>query len=255
MAAMPARLAHRSRVRALDDAAVADAATILASAASGADDGYTPLQAIPYRTHHLLLAALLAHTEPGDEIFEAGITSGQMAALLGAAGRVVDGHDIDEEAAEQARGRARKVWTGDLETFPIEEALPDTYAAILCGDVLEHLRDPVAVLSRLRTRLRPGGVAVVSVPNVANWSVRLGLLAGRFEYHDRGILDRTHLRFFTWRSAQAMVRDAGFELLDARAAVPVPLVTGERGGRLTHRIGNVAPNLFAYQFVITARAR
>ena len=85
---------------------------------------------------------------------------------------------------------------GDVETMelPLE---PGSFDVVLCGDVIEHLRDPVAALARLRPLLRPGGRLVLSTPNVANWAIRLSLLAGRWRYTDRGILDRSHTHLFT----------------------------------------------------------
>ena len=96
------------------------------------------------------------------------------------------------------------VYVGDLNTFDVDQ-LPHDYEVLLFGDTLEHLPDPAAVLRRLRTRLAPGGHLVLSIPNVANWAMRLGLLAGHFDYTDRGILDRTHLRFYTRRTLIQML--------------------------------------------------
>ena len=74
---------------------------------------------------------------------------------------------------------------------------PASFDAIVCGDLVEHLRDPGAALARLRPLLRPGGRLVLSTPNIANWAMRLSLLGGRWRYTDRGILDRTHVHLFT----------------------------------------------------------
>ena len=121
------------------------------------------------------------------------------------------------------------------------------------GDTLEHLADPVAVLRRLRPALADDGALVVSIPNVANWAMRLGLLAGRFRYTERGILDRTHLRFYTARTVREMLAEAGFRTESLVASVPVPLIGWRPLLALAHRIGNYRPSLFAYTFVIVAR--
>jgi 2-polyprenyl-3-methyl-5-hydroxy-6-metoxy-1,4-benzoquinol methylase len=89
-------------------------------------------------------------------------------------------------------------------------------------DVLEHVPDPAEFLGALVDRLRPGGVALISVPNVAHWSVRGGLLLGRFDYTDRGILDRTHLRFFTRKTLLATLSQAGLQV-EATSSSVVPL--------------------------------
>jgi 2-polyprenyl-3-methyl-5-hydroxy-6-metoxy-1,4-benzoquinol methylase len=141
---------------------------------------------------------------------------------------------------------------GDLQQLDVAELAPQ-YDLLLFGDTLEHLPDPPALLRRLRTRLKPGGVLVTSIPNVANWSLRLSLLAGRFRYTERGLLDRTHLRFYTKRTVVEMLREGGFETESLTATVPVPGVSSARLGRLAHRIGNLWPSLFGYTFVIVAR--
>jgi 2-polyprenyl-3-methyl-5-hydroxy-6-metoxy-1,4-benzoquinol methylase len=232
-----------------------DALDLLTASAReiGADDaGYVALQTIPYRGHHLLAQAVLDVARPGDRVFEGGVSSGYFARVLVKAGLEVDGHELDPRAAERARTVCRHVWVGDLSTFDTDE-LDGPYQVLLFGDTLEHLPDPVAVLRRLREHIRPDGALVISVPNVANWSVRLRLLAGHFDYADRGILDRTHLRFYTRKTLAAMLREGGYEPERMAASVPVPFVRDERVARLAHRIGQTWPSLLGFSFVVTAR--
>jgi SAM-dependent methyltransferase len=215
--------------------------------------GYVELQTVPYRSHHLLAAAVLAHTRPGSVVLEGGVSSGYFARVLTAAGLVVDGAELDPAAAARARSVCRHVWCGDLQHVD-PAALAGPYDAIVFGDTLEHLADPVPVLRRLRTVLAPGGVLVASIPNVANWAIRLQLLAGRFRYTDRGILDRSHLRFYTESSVRELLRDAGFVPRDVHAAVPVPFVRSAPLCRVADLVGNLRPSLFAYSFVVTGTA-
>lgn len=96
----------------------------------------------------------------------------------------------------------------------IEESLPDLPSAsvdlILCLDVLEHLVDPWKTLRRLDTFLKPGGMWIISVPNIRNYHILTDLaFKGRFDYADDGILDRTHLRFFTRASAIQLAETTG----------------------------------------------
>jgi 2-polyprenyl-3-methyl-5-hydroxy-6-metoxy-1,4-benzoquinol methylase len=222
---------------------------------SDAAGGYVPLNTIPYRGHHLLLEEVLSVSKPGDPVFEGGVSSGYFARALVAAGRVVDGHELDPVAAETARRVCRTVWVGDLQQFGAGADIGE-YAVLLFGDTLEHIADPVAVLRRLADHLRPDGHLVLSIPNVANWLIRLQLLAGRFRYTDIGILDRTHLRFYTESTLVEMLSSAGFTIDRLQGAIPVPGVTDERACALAHRVGNLRPSLFAYNFVVTAhRAR
>jgi 2-polyprenyl-3-methyl-5-hydroxy-6-metoxy-1,4-benzoquinol methylase len=219
---------------------------------TGPDRGYVPLQETPWRGHWLLQREVLRHTRPGDRVFEGGVSTGYLSRGFVEAGRLVDGAEIDSEAARQAEQVCDKVWVGDLEHLDVTEL--GTYRVMLFGDTLEHLVDPAALLRRLRPKLEPDGALVVSIPNVANWTMRLRLLAGRFDYTDRGILDRTHLRFFTKRTAIDLLRSAGFDVVRVQAAVPVPLLTRPVLSRLGYLVGNLWPSFFAYTFVITARS-
>jgi 2-polyprenyl-3-methyl-5-hydroxy-6-metoxy-1,4-benzoquinol methylase len=136
------------------------------------------------------------------------------------------------------------------------------FDAIVCADVLEHLAEPERVLSSVREWIAPGGVLLVSLPNVANAAVRLSLLAGRFAYTEKGILDRTHLRFFTRKSGRNLIEGAGFQVLRVRAtpvpaelAIPAlgrpPLRGASRG--LAAAAARTWPTLFGYQFLYEAR--
>jgi 2-polyprenyl-3-methyl-5-hydroxy-6-metoxy-1,4-benzoquinol methylase len=211
-----------------------------------------PLQETPWRGHWLLQREVLRHTRPGDRVFEGGVSTGYLSRRFVEAGRLVDGAEIDPDAARQAEEVCGKVWVGDLEQLDVTEL--GTYQVILFGDTLEHLADPASLLRRLRPKLAADGILVVSIPNVANWTMRLRLLAGRFDYTDRGILDRTHLRFFTKRTAVELLRSAGFEVVRVQAAVPVPLLTHPALSRAGYLVGNLWPSVFAYTFVITARS-
>jgi glycosyltransferase involved in cell wall biosynthesis len=131
---------------------------------------------------------------------------------------------------------------------------------ILFLDVLEHLKDPARVLAKARDYLKPGGRIIVSLPNVAHWSVRFSLLIGRFSYGERGILDRTHLHFYTGYSARQLLREANYKVLSERVT-PVPLLDAFPVFRFfflrwIHWIdvafGALWKGLFAYQFIFVA---
>src|SRR6185436_2529601 len=104
--------------------------------------------------------------------------------------------------ADMARPHYRNVWSGAIENAP----LPDNeYRLIVCGDVLEHTADPVAVIKRLRRAAREDARFIISVPNIAHLGVRMLLLFGRFPKMERGPLDKTHLHFFTKDTARDLV--------------------------------------------------
>lgn len=156
------------------------------------------------------------------------------------------GMEIVASVADQARTRVDHIFVGNIEAVmpPIE---PGSLDAILCLDVLEHLLDPWAVLARLKTLLAPGGVLIASIPNVQNFRVVLPLLRGRWEYTAEGLLDRTHLRFFTRASAIALMESSGMK-------VDRVDVTGIYGRTL--RAMNLFPWLrpfLGFQFLIRAQ--
>lgn len=135
------------------------------------------------------------------------------------------------------------------------------YDAVVLGDVLEHMPYPDLALGKMIALQKPGCLFIISVPNIANLWVRLNLLMGRFDYAERGILDRTHLRFFTRKSAEALIRSAGLEILSFQVT-PIPLefvspffITPF--GIILHaafaRLTSFLPTLLGYQFIIKAR--
>lgn len=128
----------------------------------------------------------------------------------------VTGIDNDANALAAAATRLNNVLELDLEKPDWVDRLLQqgfgNFDIILFGDVIEHTREPLAILKSAQRLLKTEGKIIVSLPNVANLRVRIGLLFGKFDYSESGILDRSHIRFFTLRTARAMVRDAGYEI-------------------------------------------
>ena len=121
-------------------------------------------------------------------------------------GNEVTGIESSPIACEAAARRIAHVVEGDLASVDLGDARFD---ALIFADVLEHLPWPVGVLKRYLQWLAPQGSVFVSLPNVGLWSVRFAHLAGRWQYEDTGVLDRTHLRFFTRKSARWLLDQAG----------------------------------------------
>ncbi|HEY9900170.1 MAG TPA: glycosyltransferase [Pantanalinema sp.] len=190
-------------------------------------------------------------------ILEVGCAAGYLGAWLKEQNptREVVGFEAFPEAALEARMRLDAVVEGDVETLDLP--YPEGYFdCILYGDVLEHLRDPGAVLAKHRRHLAPGGEVLVCLPNVAHWSVIGELLSGAFTYADEGLLDRTHLRFFTQQSFAQLLAQSGLRVLEASTIdVPHPLA-GEVLTQAASALGIDNPSLAAqsnaYQLLFRA---
>ncbi len=193
----------------------------------------------------------------GRRALDVGAADGLLSRHLTAAGWRVVGIEGDADAARRGAAHCERMIVADLDG-PLPD-LDGPFDLVVCGDVLEHLKHPQRVLPALGRLVSPGGHLLVSVPNIAHLWVRLNLLAGRFEYTDRGILDYTHLRFFTRRSLQRLLIEAGLRVV-RQTATPVPLyqvVPPRWHGRLLaamHATGAMAaralPRLLGYQFVV-----
>jgi GT2 family glycosyltransferase/2-polyprenyl-3-methyl-5-hydroxy-6-metoxy-1,4-benzoquinol methylase len=146
------------------------------------------------------------------KVLDVGCGAGGFSASLKARQLVeVHGVELVAQAAELARGHLDRVWNSS-----IEEALPKLpdgyYDCIVVADVLEHLLDPRNVLVSLKGKLAAGGRIVSSIPNVQNWDVLSNLIQGRWDYQNAGILDSTHLRFFTRKSVEELFWSAGLRI-------------------------------------------
>jgi len=205
--------------------------------------------------------------------------------LVGARRDVLDVGCGDGYLAAKLATNDNRVFGVDSVAQPVHRAAFDTYVEadlnrgigpaldalagrrvdrVLLLDVLEHLWNPESLLRQAALALKPEGRVIVSLPNVANVTVRLALLFGRFTYRDRGILDRTHVRFFTLRTARALLEQTGWSIETERATVmPLELLFGLSPLNPIMRVLNLTlvtctslfPRLLGYQFVFVARAQ
>jgi 2-polyprenyl-3-methyl-5-hydroxy-6-metoxy-1,4-benzoquinol methylase len=193
-------------------------------------------------------------------VLDVGCAQGILGHLVAGQGLTLDGVEANPAWADMARPYYRQVWASFVEDAP----LPDRqYKLVVCGDILEHTPDPVAVLRRLRRRPTDDATFVVSVPNVAHLAVRLMLLAGRFPKMARGPLDRTHLQFFTKDTARQMVEEAGLRVVrTTTTGVPLDEIWKRGEGSAMYRAATkcqhaalaVAPRLFGFQWVMVCKA-
>ena len=127
-------------------------------------------------------------------------------------GAEITGIELFNDAAEKARTRLDKVIGGNLELIELD--FPNEYFdCIIYADVLEHLKNPENVLIKHREKLNDNGYIIASIPNIQYIRPVLSILFDKLEYAEAGILDRTHLRFFTLHTIKKMFADTGFEII------------------------------------------
>ena len=189
---------------------------------------------------------------PNAEILEIGCGDGSMGALALAqkkCGRYV-GIELFKPAAEIARSKLTSVLVGDVETldFPWAE---QTFDALIMSEVLEHLIDPWRLLRRLYPLLKNGALVLASSPNVSQHRVIKSLLLGGWELTDSGVMDRTHLRWFTPQSYRDMFDQSGFDVIDVSPVVPF----GMRVRLLNRLTGRYFEHLFIRQINLKGKKR
>ena len=162
----------------------------------------------------------------GSRVLDVGCGTGTLACVLSAAcSATFVGIEPDAARAERARSRGLEIHDGYLTQELIKELEP--FDVVLFADVLEHLPNPQSLLLLAREALKPRGAAIVSVPNVAHWSVRSCLLRGKFDYQPFGIMDATHLRWFTAKTIASLLESAGFRVIEHRGTAGLGLPDNE----------------------------
>jgi SAM-dependent methyltransferase len=195
-----------------------------------------------------------------DRILDVGCGTGTTGERLRQAReRFVVGITYSNREAELASGRLSQVICAELNDFSFGSL--GKFDCVVLSHILEHLYSPDQLLERLKCVLSPESMVVVALPNVVWWKQRLEFLFGRWRYRDWGILDRTHFRFFDMQSSRNLLEQAGYEVLREQPDGPCPFLRPVRklNGRLAQKIDkfvcNLAPGLFAFQFVYLARIR
>jgi 2-polyprenyl-3-methyl-5-hydroxy-6-metoxy-1,4-benzoquinol methylase len=199
--------------------------------------------------HHTRLGpahkAILAHIVPGSRVLEVGCATGYMTkAMAEVLGCQVVAVELDAQQAEQAKAFADELIVGDITRQATRDQIKGFFDAVVYADVLEHLADPWEVLRWSRVVIGGNGMVLASIPNVAYYKVRKQLLLGRFDYTDFGILDNTHLRFFTEKTARRLFESTGYHVADLARIFR---------GRTDRLLSWLYPNAFTYQFVIRAK--
>lgn len=205
---------------------------------------------------HSIISAWVKEFPPGTRVLDIGTAAGVIGRQSSGLGLSRKGIEPNPEWAEIAREFYEEMLRSTL------EAAPDDFLAnqevIICADILEHTVDPQKALQRLVSLQQPGSCFLLSVPNVANLWVRMQLLFGKFNYAENGILDRTHLHFFTRSTFIEMLSACNLRIEKLKYS-PIPLnlvnpffqttAVGRSLHDLLARVTRGIPTLFAYQFV------
>src|SRR5215213_6297769 len=209
-------------------------------------------------SHRILLELIRRHRPRGGTLLDLGAAGGELGSAMRDHFDRTIGFEYNVDCVGDLVGRFDSVVIADLERV---KQLPHGISAIVLADVIEHLRNPAQALQLVRAALAEDGHVFISVPNIANITVRLGLLFGIFEYRDRGILDHTHLRFYTVRTIRREIEHAGFQIEEIHgSSVPVRLIIGRWMPEFLLRVGERMltwltrfwRGLFAYQVILVA---
>lgn len=208
---------------------------------------------------HTRIASFLNTLPAQCKVLDVGAASGTLARMCQNKSLRLFGIEPNPAWAQIASPFYEKMWVCSVSE--IDQELLEGFDVVVLGDILEHLPDPEIVLNKLVECQPSNALFIISVPNIANLWVRLNLLMGHFDYTDRGILDRTHLRFFTRRTLIHMIQNSRLDILSIQVT-PIPLELVSRffltvPGRFVHavlaRFTHWLPTLLGYQFVVQAR--
>ncbi|GJL79572.1 MAG: hypothetical protein NPINA01_25610 [Nitrospinaceae bacterium] len=187
---------------------------------------------------------------PESHVLDIGCGEGQLAPILTEKRCCVDGMDINIRRMTECRSHYKNLYEVNIESFAFDQH-DRQYDVVVLSDVLEHLNAPDKVLEKSSLLLKEGGKILISLPNVAYFSNRLGLLFGRWDYQDEGILDRTHVRFFTFSTGREFVEAGGY--LVSEMAPEMPVIASKWKRSIFSFACHRWPSLFAIGWVIEAR--
>ncbi len=166
---------------------------------------------------------VLSYIKPYSSVLDIGCSTGYMGKFLQEKRHCkVWGIETDPVAAREAEKVLNGVQIMDLDDLDNLEKLNGEFNYIIMAAVLEHLRNPEKVLSRVKALLKKDGLIVISLPNVAHYSIRFNLLFGHFDYKKYGILDETHCKLYTIKSSMELLKGAGLSVRHFTISLPFP---------------------------------
>lgn len=213
-----------------------------------------------YGSSHWWVKNVINEFEKGKKILDIGPGSGFISDLYPSTDYNLVAVEVDKNTREILRSKYQSVVSSVSE---LEENVKFDYILLL--DVLEHMEDPFAFLLNLQKYAHKETQFLISLPNVAHWSVRLPLLFGIFDYYDRGIMDKTHLQFFTRKRSRELINYGQLEILSENSTIePIEFVLPKSFSqnpifnlvsKIRHNLAKILPGFFAYQHLIHAKSK
>jgi len=183
----------------------------------------------------------------GKKILDIGCGEGVLGKTLKEEKSVlIHGIEISDEAIKKARTVLDEAYCADIESeekWP-EEIRKQKYDFIILTEVFEHLLFPEKLVHRLKDFSNKNTEIIITVPNVLFWKNRLSFFLGRFDYAEKGLMDRGHIHFFSWKSLQKILTDEGYTIIGTAHYFPT---------RFTRPFARFFPGLCAYQFIVKCR--
>ncbi len=191
-------------------------------------------------------------------VLDVGCGAGDNASILYKNGLTIDGITLSSAEADHAKPYCRQLFVHNLEQG-LPEISNDLYDIVLCSHVLEHICFPTRLLNDLHRVLKPEGTLIIALPNIMWWKTRLRIALGHFDYQESGIMDNTHFRWYTFRSAQRLLKDHRFSVQSANAYGAFPLgplrriLPGSVSRSLDRGLSKLLPGLIGYEMIFTAK--
>ena len=177
-------------------------------------------------------------------VLDVGCGEGQLGCILHLKKCKVDGLDINIDRVNDQMKFYQNIFLSDIREFKIENK---GYNHVVFSDMLEHTENPEDILKNSSKLLRPNGKLVISIPNVGYFINRLGLLFGNWDYTEEGILDRTHIRFYTLKTAKKLIQSSGYHI--CKTIPEIPIINAVWKKSIFSFLAKICPSLFAVGWV------
>jgi len=213
---------------------------------------YCDFNPAPFEAHMQVFKLI----NEGEKVLDIGCATGYFAEKLNEKKCKVVGIEMEPSAAKLAERFCQKVFIGDamkISSFSIQK---NYFDVILMLDVLEHFKDPEAILLSVKNYLKREGRLIISTPNVAHISVRVKIMAGKFDYQESGILDKSHLHFFTKKNLIKIIKEAGLGISEINYSADfgqIPVfgrILRRIPKKIQYRLTKLFSNLLAVQFIV-----